>query len=270
MDIKSLRALSYNNGTFQISGIPDAATANRVYDVFLSAVLDGHIPVTKPVGFSLENTGSAATAKNMRFVGSGCTCESVPYIASQLGKLIVLGWNPEKHGRVYQVLYPVPEAYNVTRNKPKDPIAVVTGPDLKLNPGSADGEELSFMQNGYPICHVNSSAIVLKVILAKSTGFKDMGYTSRTRFENEGYMSTNLNTESSYFYLNVNFSLIDYVRILPPNKSFYNSASKTVSVDVRFKDGLTPDIFLELWDGMFDDLKCIEWLESRLKDRERS
>ena len=259
MDIKSLQSLSYDNGVISIKNIPDQDTANQVYDVFLSAVLDGHIPVTKPVGFSLENTASASRATNMRFVGSGCTCESVPYIASQLGKLIVLGWDPETDGRVYQVKYPIPS------KKTKDPIPVVTGPDVYLNPGSADGKNLQFMQSGVPICRVNGSSVTLKVILSESTGFKDMSYTSRTRFNNDGYIGTNLNTESTYFYLNTNFSLVDYIRILPPQSRFYNPASKTVSVNVKFNSGLTPEIFLKLWEGMFSNTKCIEWLERRLK-----
>ena len=257
MDISTIRPLSYNNGILSINGITSVDSAVRVFDVFLSAVLDNHIPITKPIGFSLETPNVTGNKRSMRFIGSGFTLESVPEIANKLSSLIVLGWDKTKDKRVYTIS-------GTGAGRGDKAIPVKTGPELYLEPNSADGARLSFLQTGVDICHINNSRVILKVVLDNNTGFRDMGATSHIRWVNESVFNENSNTESKYFFMNVNFSLIDCVRIIPPaTNDFYRNGS--VNIRVKFLNGMNFSIFEKMWSDMFEDPKQVQWLTRRLK-----
>lgn len=257
MDISTLRPLSYSDGVISINNIGSHEDAKRAFEVFLEAVLDNHVPITKPIGFSLEAPVTTGNRRAMRFIGSGYTLESVPEIANKLSSLIVLGWDKTKDKRVYTIS-------GMESKRGDHAIPVVTGPELYLAPSSADGEKLSFLQQGVEICRMNNSKVILRVVLATDTGFKDMGYTSHIRWVNESVFNENSNTESKYFFMNVNFSLIDCVRILPPDGNEFH-ANGGVHIKVKFLNGMNFYIFEKLWAGMFEDPQQVQWLTRRLK-----
>lgn len=257
MDFSTLRSISYDNGFIVIPNISNRADANCVLDIFLCAVLDGHIPVTKIIGFALETPEVKNNQNTMRFVGSGYTLESVPEIANQLSKLVVLGWDETKDKRVYQLS-------GIESTKGSRAIPVVTSPSLTLAPNSANAPHLHFMQDGVQICRFNNSKVIMKVVLSTDTGFHDMADTSRVAWINDRTDNENEGTRSQYFFMNVNFTLIDFVRIIPPKGSEYFT-NNSVRIKVKFLNGMTPDIFFKMWNDMHEDISQQKWLKRRLQ-----
>lgn len=257
MDFFALRPISYDNGYIVIPNINNKADASRVLDIFLCAVLDGHVPVTKVIGFSLETPEVKNNQNTMRFIGSGYTLESVPEIANQLSKLIVLGWDITKDKRVYQL-------DGVSAPKGARAIPVVTGPSLTLAPNTTSSPHLHFMQDGVQICRFNNNKVIMKVVLSTDTGFHDMADTSRVAWINDCTTNETEETRLQYFFMNVNFSLVDFIRILPPRKDEYFTGN-SVKIRVKFINGLTPEIFSKMWGDMYEDINQQKWLKRRLQ-----
>lgn len=257
MDFSTLRSLSYDNGYVVIPGISNRDEANCVLDVFLCAVLDGHVPVTKVIGFALETPEVKNNQNSMRFVGSGYTLESVPEIANQLSKLIVLGWDEASNKRFYQLS-------GTEASRGDRAIPVVTGPNLTLAPNTADAPHLKFMQDGVQICRFNNSKVIMKVILDTNTGMHDMAGTSRVAFMNDMMESANDSTRSQFFFMNVNFSIIDFIRVIPPKGGEYFTGN-SVKLKVNFRNGMTFDIFKKMWEDMHTDSQQQRWLKKRLQ-----
>lgn len=255
MDINSLRSIHYDSGYVIIPDVSSKAEANRALDVFLSAVLDNHIPMTKIIGFALETPEVRNNKNSMRFVGSGYTLESVPEIANQLSKLVVLGWDKMPGNSIYQFT-------DAVDHKGQKAIPVVTGPNLVLSPNSADGTKLKIMQEGIPICRFNNDKVIMKVILSNDTGFQSMGYTSRRN--NSELCGESRGSNSKFFYMNVNFSMVDFVRIIPPKGIEYFDGG-SVKIRVKFFEGMNFDIFYSMWKDMFDDQHQSSWLNSRVR-----
>lgn len=257
MDFSALRSLQYDNGFIVIPGVSSRDDANCVLDIFLSAVLDGHVPITKIIGFALETPEVKNNQNSMRFVGSGYTLESVPEIANQLGKLIVLGWDATTCKRFYQLS-------GTEGSRGDRAIPVVTGPNLVLAPNTADGANLHFMQTGVQICRFNNSKVVMKVVLDKNTGKHDMAATSRIALINDMMGQDIEGTRSQFFFMNANYSLVDSIRIIPPKGGEYFS-NGSVRIKVKFLNGMTFDIFKQMWEDMHNDATQERWLRKRLQ-----
>lgn len=132
--------------------------------------------------------------------------------------------------------------------------------DIDLTKGVNKASECKFIHGGKPLsclyvndllCRAIKDNVRLSLFITYNSGYKSMADNS------VAIMSQH---SSKYFPCNTDYSLAQYVRVLPPRPGCV--------INVRFYNGMTPDIFklvLSNWNVVLDSGKLVkedrEWLE---------
>lgn len=267
----AVRPLEYDTGMVFVPGVSNLDEAKHVLKFFMQSVLDGHIPFTKVIGFKFSTDhGSNLHQRNSRiskFVSCGYTLESIPEVANNMASMIVLNWDESQYMCAYKLLTPS------TLSMEKGAIPFVTrrfkeigdAPQLLGDGARIQGpEQVQFLEEGVTLFHAVNPSVRMDIIVRKDSGYHDMDDTSKVKWLNEDMLSLNSGTESDYFFMNVNYSLNDFVRIIPPMNinDIFMPERHAVGIKVNFYRGMTFDIFSKMWDDMFTHESTRKWARS--------
>lgn len=250
--------IEYVDGCIRFPGVTNLADAKEVLSFFMKSVLDGHVPTTKIVGFLANASSANKSISAGKFVTTGCTLESVPEIANKLGRHLIQDWNVDD-GRVFTI-----KALGASTPGVKEPIVVTTDSPLK-GPGS---KSCNFVTKGVPLFHATSDTVSLTVVLSTGVGFRDMDTTSRINLNCATSSVLNgIHNSNEFFFMNVNHSLNDFVRILPPMDINGICEGGCLNIGIRFSQGMTPSLFIKHWNGMFTEQCSSAWVNENLGKR---
>lgn len=179
-------------GKLQFQEKVNAEDLAIIYRCFRMCMLDGYIPITKPIGFSLVSDeyplGVSITSRHP------CILESQLKLMGNISKLIVVNQAPAKV--ISKVLRGKIRAGNL---------------DIRFS----DGEKVEFLDPSIEICNA-IKPVRISLFLNKGTGYELMEgsyHTMRKIALNYGDKSS-----SSYLPLNTEYSLFNYIRIKPFNR----------------------------------------------------
>jgi hypothetical protein len=198
-------------------------TQAEVYTRFREAVLDNLIPLNKAIGFKLtsatDTSIASATDRNQSVI------ENMIEISNNVGKLIFL----PKYDALSNTVLGTSNIINITEQQEKE----VTSANAIFTSG---GKKVDVLDKSiylyYPVNKVG-----VRILAFEAAGVRTM--EQNVEKMNELLSATSTKGGSSFFPLNTEHSLIDYVRIIP----------HTGKGDVRYRlfKGMTDDILTTLW-----------------------
>lgn len=161
-----------------------------IYKCFRASMLDGYIPIKKPIGFIVESRQYPQSANIVS--RHPCLLESQLKMMENLSKLIVVG--------------------NCASEVTTD---LLQGKIKASNLGiQADGKPVRFLDPSVSICSA-IKPIRIKMIINENVGYKIM---EESYHSIDKLLKTYGKEENRCIPLNVQHSLFDYIRVLPFNR----------------------------------------------------
>lgn len=192
-----------------------------VYTEIRSAIYDNDIPLIKVIGFkTVDRSNPDSVRASDRH---NAILENMIELSGTFSDLILLPYNDTSSGR-----YMLPSNF-VNAN---DMIGGVTAGSAAFR---ANGKSLNALNKELYLFHA-LQAISIRMVVTETTGFITMEKSVEII---KGICSGMSDFDpNSYFPLNNEFSLVDYVRILPPTNKYFR---------YKLRGGMTDDILNMLW-----------------------
>jgi hypothetical protein len=167
------------------------------------AILDGELPLTMPIGFVLNSPKNSAFASVID--RNRCCQESMLSVATNIGNIILVGDMGDE----------------VDCDEQEG--AITTGSMKWRSKGKYECHPIG--QDKYLFTATDKMSI--RFFVRKATGYQSMA-------KNAAILSGR-----NYFPLNVMYTLIDYVRVLPLIGK---------NIEVQYLNGMTPELFERVWE----------------------
>lgn len=205
---KMLQTCDFMNG-FMLTGLT-GEELREAYNMFRISVLDGLVPVTKAIGFKLF---SSMNMEDLAAIDRHTSC---------LENMVELSKNVSK------VIFISNTGFAVSS---KEKVGDVTAGNAGF---MSDGKEVKVLDES---CYLYNSTepLGIRVFVYENTGYHSMEENVELM---RSIYSGNMEESSTFFPLNTNHSLIDYINILPFDGQ---------TIRYRLKKGFTEEDLSILW-----------------------
>lgn len=199
------------------------------YRFILEAIYDGHLPITRIIGYHVTTSNSARTARSSRIVERDQNCaDDRLTIASNLTNILFVDYTkPKAHVEEHTGVMRVSEIEFTYSRKP---IPVLTTQDYMLT---------------------SLAGVSMDLTLSTSTGYKDA---------NENYtkiMSSKIAvSRTRYFPLFSYHNIIDFVKVLP-----FTGKDIILRYEYGMTDAYLTEIFEQLFIMKLDNNWCSKYRE---------
>lgn len=186
------------------------------YRFILEAIYDGHLPVTRVIGYHLTTSKKAPSVKDSRLIDRDRNCiDDRLTIASNISKLLVMN-------------YTVPRMHSM----------VSSG---ELKPSTA---QFLFSQKEIPVLSPQDyiltavNEVKAEFVLSTATGYQDANANFARLMQSKAVVS-----KTRYFPLFSYHNISDFIRVLPPEGR---------TIKLRYLYGMTDAYLLEMFEMMFE------------------
>lgn len=223
---------------------PPGMPIELAYRFVLEAIYDGHLPVTKVIGFYVRHNSVSKSAKAMVERNKACLDDQMT-IATNLSKLLVLNFGLNIRKLSTTAAVGEMRVSNVDFQYSKEKIAVLSTADYLLT---------------------SHSETAIDMIINKSCGYKDASYNHKIILDNSALVRAGASIRSSaaktrYLPLFSYHNIIDFVNVIPPQpgqstlRLMYYFGMNDIFLTCMFEDlWQTPDI---KWKSRYSEVfKC--------------
>lgn len=220
---------------------PSGLPIEKAYRFVLEAIYDGHLPVTKVIGFYVRHNSVSKSSKAMVERNKACIDDQMT-IATNLSKLLVLNFGMNIRRMTTTSIKGAMTVSNTDFVYSKEKIAVLSTGDYLLT---------------------SYSETSVDVVINKSTGYRDASHNHKIILDNSALVRTGANIRQSsaktrYLPIYSYHNIIDFVNVLPPQpgqntlKLMYYYGMNDIYLTCMFEDlWQTPDI---KWKSMYPEV----------------
>lgn len=272
--LSTLGNLKSDGKSVFINGVENVSEARHIYSIVHEALMDSHIPIAKPIGFKLSHSSSSSggVLKSMHTY----SVETLPEVMTNISKLIIKDWFCTDSHMLLANIYKIPVKVMLPKRGRtsadlwgstfKEPVIIDENTVCKY-PGN-DGASYEILNKNQFLFTSLKNGAVLELCVLRSTGYLPMEYAYSKKWETD---LTGFFNVDNIFYFNTDFSLMDFVRIKPLDIHYsYSERTHTLTLPLKFMNGLTPNDFEALWKRMLEDTSShnYEWLMRKTGGKE--
>lgn len=197
------------------------------YRFVQEAIYDGHLPVTRIIGYHITTSKSAKTARSSRIIERDQNCaDDRLTIASNLSNIVLIDYAaPKAHIEEHSGIWNV-SAVDFTYSRKK--LNVLTTQDYMLT---------------------SLTGVSLDLALQTNTGYRDANENYERIMSSRA--STTATMRTRYFPLFSYHNVMDFVSVLP-----YDGSGTIV---LRYYFGMNDNYLLQMFEQLFEKKPDVEW-----------